>query len=198
MTKVKMLTGFAVIMLTARLAEAKGWNGIIPLRSNRLEVERLIGPSTMPKGSVYRLKDEVVIVDYSDGKCEDVRGTKWAVPRNIVISITVNPRKRLRVHDLGFNLASFKKITDPEVEDAVYFVNEEEGVSVISRTSDDVVISVIYTAAKVDDKLRCESPVRKPSRKRHARFGDSGEQQTAKHKQTQLRELNETHKSPPT
>lgn len=162
-----ILMGLVLIMLTASLTKAKGWHGIIPLRSTRIEVERLIGPPATPKGSIYKLKDEVVMIDYSAGECEDVRGTRWAVPRNTVISITVNPRNRLRACDLGFNLDSFKKINDPEVEDAVYFVNEDEGVNIMSRASDEVVISVIYTAGHEDENLRCSKVLR---RRRPNRF----------------------------
>lgn len=160
-TTVKIVPSFMLIMLSATLVEAKGWRGIIPLRSSRKEVERQIGPPAKTKGSVYKLKDEVVMINYSTGKCDDIRVTSWAVPRNTVISITVNPRSRMKLRDLGFNLDNFKRLNDPEVEDAVYFVSEGEGISIISRPSDDVVISIIYGPSNEDKNLHCSRPAMK-------------------------------------
>jgi hypothetical protein len=111
------------------------------------------------------LKDEVILIDYSIRRCENIRGTKWNVARNTVISITVNPRSKSSAQDLGFNLESLKRIDDPEVEDAIYFVNDKDGISILSRRSDDVVISVIYTASQQDNRLRCPT-LRKPRTRR--------------------------------
>jgi hypothetical protein len=164
MTMIKILICLTLILSAVSSIEGKSWRGIVPLRSNRVEVERLIGAPSAPGGSIYNLKDEVVIIDYSKGRCEDIRGTKWNVARNTVISITVSPRARLRADELAFNLKSFKKINNPEVEDAIYRVNDKDGISITSRASDEVVISVIYTASRLDNRLRCHD-----ARKAHAR-----------------------------
>jgi hypothetical protein len=52
------------------VAPPVGWHGIVPLHSNRKEVEKMLGsPSEeLPRNSVlYRTKDEAVIVFYSKG-----------------------------------------------------------------------------------------------------------------------------------
>ena len=64
-----LATVICIILIIATCAFGKGWRGIVPLHSNRSDVERLLGPSAEPS-NIYKLKDMVVVVDYTDGPCE--------------------------------------------------------------------------------------------------------------------------------
>jgi hypothetical protein len=137
------------------LSQAKEWHGIVPLHSTRKDVEQLIGPPTTPGGRIYNLENEVVLIDYSDGPCEQGWPFGWNVPQDTVTAITVNPRKMISLSELGIDLSGYQKVQDEEVRTVLYYVNGEEGVHIESRTLKPIVVSVIYTPAAKDRNLLC-------------------------------------------
>jgi hypothetical protein len=136
-------------------SQAKEWRGIVPLHSNRKDVERLIGSPAEPGGNVYNLENEVVLIDYSDSPCERGWPFGWDVPPGTVTSITVNPRKTIMLSDLGFDLSKYQKMQDPEVGAVVYYYNSEEGVHIQSLTYEPVAISINYLPTAKDKQILC-------------------------------------------
>lgn len=96
MINLRIFFSSIVLLLMVNFASnAKGWRGIVPLRSNRSDVERLLG---MPNGKYqrYEIKNEEATIIFSKGEC--VEG--WKVPRDTVISITVTFKQSPKLSDL--------------------------------------------------------------------------------------------------
>jgi hypothetical protein len=90
-------TAFSILLIlfSAQSSFAKGWRGIVPLHSVRLDVERLLGPPTQssPYGDYYyKLPDELAVIQFQNVSCNEGCGFGWNVPIGTVISIGVIPR----------------------------------------------------------------------------------------------------------
>jgi hypothetical protein len=167
MKVIKILaTGTCLMLIMANCVFGRGWRGIVPLHSSRKEVERLLGPSTKPRPA-YKLEDIVVVVDYADGPCEKCWPFGWNVPTGTVLSVTVRPTRKLNLVDSGFDLSSFKKTKDPEVEAVSYYTNEEEGVTIVYRDLDQSIDTIIYGPSAQEKNLSCPADLRNP----HGRSG---------------------------
>ena len=66
------------------------WSGLIPLRSSRTDVEKLLGQPKMTHGStsIYENERQRVDVRYSKGSCQ-IGGEVWNVAKDMVIEIVV-------------------------------------------------------------------------------------------------------------
>lgn len=138
-------------VLSAGFLQERGWRGIVPLRSTRRDVERLVGPPMTPGGITYDLKTERVNVGYSVGGCE--KGEEWNVPPGTVVMVRVYPQTKVMLSDLQIDLNTLKKFVDPHIEESI-FVNEEAGIS-IRTTSGGEVVSLQYFPQAKDSHLRC-------------------------------------------
>lgn len=143
------------ITLFSAPPKTRGWRGIVPPRSTRADVERLLGPpadSSNKFMSAYRLKDEDVLFQYeSDRQCEPAGG--WRVPSGTVVSITVTPKTRLPFTNLPFDTSSYKKTSGGHRAEDIVYTNEEEGVSITVFQGD--VTTISYFPGAADSKLRC-------------------------------------------
>jgi hypothetical protein len=137
----------------------EGWKGIVPLRSTRVDVERLLGaPSSRCKGLCrYESKDEVVFVRYSGEPCNNEEQNRWRVPPDTVIDLTVNLGETPKLSDLKLNLKKFKRTQDPELHGYSTYKNEDRGVS-YAVSSDGRIYSIDWFATTKDNEaLRCPS-----------------------------------------
>ena len=79
----------AVVLGSAMNCKAKTWRGLVPLKSTRVDVERLFGPSSSTPASYY-LKDINVYIQYSSCRCgQDCKTDPWNVPPDTVLVIRV-------------------------------------------------------------------------------------------------------------
>lgn len=143
---------FITLILTQN-TEAKDWRGIVPLRSTRADVERLLGQPEQGSGGVYQTVSESILVSYSEKPCD----YGWQVPPGTVINISVRPKNPPALASLKLDERKYEKRTDPHIGSLHYYVNPEEG---INYTVDAGVVTCIeyYSSAK-DNTLRC-APVR--------------------------------------
>jgi hypothetical protein len=158
----KILLIAALMLTTADLVAAKGWRGIVPLHSTRIDVERLLGrPEGAKRSSFesYKAGDEFVHVWYSSGNCDD---DGWRVPRDTVTSFEVSatanrisPQKLFE--NLGIDLKTFNRYTNVGHELETIYVNGDEGMFVSVATVDEkeTVNFVSYGPTKKDEYLRC-------------------------------------------
>jgi hypothetical protein len=190
----KTLLYFAAIFLPLLAVSptvlAKEWRGIVPLRSNRGDVERLLGPARECQHNVctYRMKEEAVVtVSYSDGPlCDGSCQGGWLVPRDTVVQVQVwevyDPEKG------GTTLSDLKVDKSRLREERGHipvsdFIDDEEGVTYTVQTvaryvtrdgkrvaegQPDVVTTITYTPAAKDKSLRCpDSPPGAPNNGMH-------------------------------
>jgi hypothetical protein len=168
-----ILTFLFVALATISHPQANSWHGIVPLRSTRADVEKLLGPPTpdskAPYAADYKTNNERVFVLYSTGPCNVEPSHGWNVPRGTVINITVEPNIKPKFADLKIDESKYEKRRDPEILHAAYYTNEEEGVSITVNTDEGVVTAISYSPMSKDNHLRC--PTSSTLNPRHKRRG---------------------------
>jgi len=145
-------------LATAANAEAKGWRGIVPLHTSRAEVEKLLGPPIERQSDysvLYRTETETVIINYARGlPCGiGAKYGQWRVPRDTVESIYITPNRGSPLSRLNIDESRYKKSSGGHRPEDIYYVNEQEGESLIVFM--DEVMSITYSPAASDEGLRC-------------------------------------------
>jgi hypothetical protein len=152
--KISHLIFFCLALSTSAISQEKGWRGIVPLRSTRADVQKLLGHSTdQGYGATYDLGSEAVTFEYSSGPCTKRRKNGWNVPVNTVIRIRVSSSIKTRFSDVNIDKEKFEKIEDPELPDIFYYRNSEKGITY--EVQDDFIITTEYGPSSKDKTLRC-------------------------------------------
>jgi hypothetical protein len=151
---VRSLLLFLFCLLLVSESKAKSWRGIIPLKSTRADVERLLGRPNA-KYQRYQIENEEATVTFSKGECAE----GWKVPRDTVLNMTITFKQRRTLSDLKVDLTKYERFTDPHVSH-VYYSNREEGVmyEVFEGNSADTgaILDVYYQPTRKDERLlRC-------------------------------------------
>jgi len=130
------------------------WRGIVPLKSSRADVERLLGQPTGPLPTYY-LSDNTVAFWYSHCRCGDkCKDDGWNVPVDTVVSIRVDLKGVVRLADLGLDLTQFKKLPgDDDVPASFVYSNAEEGLAI--EGGGEYASALIYGPRLKDNHLRC-------------------------------------------
>lgn len=135
------------ILATAGTIQAKEWRGIVPTRTDRNEVVRLLGqPSEFNRiRSVYRFDDEEVYIVFSSSEiCPDSMAQT-----DRVLLIQVTPRKRILMSDLKLDESKFRKFSpSPLASEYQGYIDSIEGL--IIRTKNGQVDRLFYVAAAKD------------------------------------------------
>jgi hypothetical protein len=140
--------------------QTDGWRGVVPLRSTRKDVERLLGPAYDATKSLYKTGRENISVRYSEGPC--VGSTGWKAPLDTVLDITITPRPygKIRLTEIDIDRNKFKKTDHPELPGNYHLINEEAGITVYVQkdrvTGEDRLTGLNYKPAARDKNLRCE------------------------------------------
>lgn len=118
----------------------QGYRGIVPLKSTRMDVERLFGKPANSDREIYYFRDEIVSFGYSKYGCKSaplVPGWPipppegWNVPTDTVLVVRVNLRKQVPLTSLGIDLKTFKKVRgDHDVPSHFRYVDEEAGLTI--------------------------------------------------------------------
>ena len=150
---------FLSFLIITNRSNVKGqdWRQIVPLKSTRAEVERLLGLPTGAYYAQYELKQGSLFIEYSSGPCRPERKGGWNVPRDVVIRVNFTPRHRKRIADLKLDPKKFRTIVDDHVIGVLYYVNDEEGITY--QVQSGKIDSVEYHPTKRDDHLYCGYPV---------------------------------------
>lgn len=151
------LIALVVIVPTCAKPQSKGWHGIVPLRSTRADVIRLLGAPNVD-GKYYEIDNYTLYIDYSDGPCEKGK-SGWNVPRDTVVRISLAPTKDLKYGDLKIDRKKYKKSKDGELPEIIYYTNDAEGITISVRGGE--VRNIYYNPTSKDDYLRCPSSASK-------------------------------------
>jgi hypothetical protein len=158
----------ALITVFARHISAKDWRGLIPLRSTRADVERLLGkpPSpptdgtrvyTLNKGrSIYFTDEGEVYIVYAADLFAGPRQCLDTVTAGTVLMIQVTPKTKRPISDFVIDEKKYRKFDPANSPDLGYeaYVNEEDGL--IIRAYKGSVDEIVYVASALD-KLQCPS-----------------------------------------
>lgn len=128
----KYLTACLLVILScSHLSPAKEWRGITPLKSNRADVERLLGRPDENIGDTfltYYFPDIVVSIQFSaNPQCRaNLPQDSWNVSTGTVTTIRVDIRNQVLLSDLQIDLSKFKvRKGTSDIVGHFYFTNED-------------------------------------------------------------------------
>ena len=139
--------------LWACMVSAHEWRGIVPMRSTRADVERLLGPPKVNDflASYYDFPTEFAVVEFQGDSCETECPPVWNVAIGTVISVGVIPKRYSRKNK--FLKSDYQVIHRSSGFD--YFENEAEGLAVEEYKG--AVTLVNYNHARRDRPSFCPS-----------------------------------------
>lgn len=146
-----------VILLCEAVIFSQSWRRIVPLRTTRKEVEKLLGPPTVV-GTVptYYLDDGRVEVFYSIPCGGPPIPNKWNVPRDTAFAVSFVPKNELRLADMHLDLTKFRREQASfDNPDSVLLINDDEGLRYRYSLATDVVDSYTFGPTTKDEPLRC-------------------------------------------
>jgi hypothetical protein len=149
-----LLPAVALVFFASSSTMGGEWHGIVPLRSTKSDVLRLLGPPNSKYGR-YLIDGEEATIIYSDGPCL----SGWNVPRDTVRLISVTFRQSLKLPDLKITFDNYERARDPFVTTHVYYTNREEGIryEVFEGRNEKRVLQVYFEPTSKDEiLLRCE------------------------------------------
>ena len=155
--RILFLCGF--ILVTAVNASAQQWRKIVPLKSTRADVERLLGPNENSYGVIYEFKDGNLFIEYSSGPCRKDRKGGWNVRDGVVISFSFAAINKPPEADLKLNRKRFRRVVDTHTPSVSYYINDKDGIMYeIQRGR---VHSVEYYPPKRYEHLHCRDGIEK-------------------------------------
>lgn len=148
------LVGALMVLTMSTYCSGQGWRNIVPLKSTKADVERLLGPATGDPPRYY-LPENTVYFQYSNCKCgEKCKTDDWNVPPDTVIAIRVGMKGVVKLAELKIDLTHFKK--GPGADDvpgSFVYMNRDEGLAI--EGGGDYVTALIYGPRAKDDQVRC-------------------------------------------
>lgn len=152
------------------IAQAKPWRGIVPLKSTRADVERLLG--VPGKHGRYQFDEERAYVNYAGaGPCHPANGCLCLVSEDIVISIRVELEVEMRFSTLNLDSKKYEKLISPQDPNLASYSNDEEGIiyTVDLKNDDVTAIEYLPTSKDCQEVLRRATPAGVQSSRRKAR-----------------------------
>jgi hypothetical protein len=135
------------------------WRGIVPLRSTRVDVEKLLGKPISSRYAtfVYDSDEERIDILYSAGKCVLSGSERWNVPSDVVITIELRPKKSLLIQDLHLDPHKYRRVQESHPANWFVYRNTQEGVMIetILYANAELVDSISYFPTTKDNGLRC-------------------------------------------
>ncbi len=143
-----------VIFLLAATVNAEPWRGIVPLKSTRSDVERLLGkplPGNMNFYVTYKFESEEVRVRYADRTlCTRVDECECRVPDNTVLTVVVQPKTKIKFSSLNLDQSKFHAIVNAENTNNVAHSDFDAGLMYVISKRDDLVLYVQYSPTAKD------------------------------------------------
>lgn len=165
MTRIKNLFGLFLMVFIVSEARANEWRGIVPLKSTRSDVERLLGkPNQLGR---YQIQDERVTIWYSEGPCESRYGAlgkancECLVAKDTVLKVAITFDSPVKVSKFGIDIKKYQRTAvDAAYRPTATYSDFTEGVVYTIRESEDVVTNVDYlpSAKDCDDVIRSQVP----------------------------------------
>lgn len=152
----------SLVMGMADATVAKPWRGIVPLRSKRQHVRKVLGkPVIEGTGSIelYEKQEGRVQVMYARKPCEQglpADWGNWKVARDTVVNISITLHEEFPVANLKIrNIEKYKWYTGES--GATYYRDELRGIEY--QVQDDMVTAIAYGPTTRNRDLRCRKDV---------------------------------------
>ena len=146
-TKLKIASVCAVLLCSVTILQAKEWRGIVPLKSTRADVEKLLGkPNELGR---YQFKNERAYIRYSTG-CNRIDDCWCLVPKDTVTYIYVNLEVELKFTDLKIDRSEYEKTSSTHLPGIVTYANDKDGIIYTIDEKDDEVMDITYVPTAKD------------------------------------------------
>lgn len=122
--------------LGVQIPSTGAWRGLVPLKSTRADVERLLGPSEArrdKRAATYYLSDIVVLVNFfGNPKCKEALPyDTWDVAPETITGLAITLKRPVPISEVGIDLTKFKKVHgDFDIADHFYYSHLEDGFSI--------------------------------------------------------------------
>ncbi len=154
-TSLKFATSLVILFLSAVVSHAEQWRGIIPLKSTRADVERLLGKPN--HSGRYQFENERADIEYATGSCNIADRCECFVSVDTVIEIYVELEVELSFSTLNIDKVKFEKKIFPEDPNLAIYSNDERGIIYAVSERDDEVTTIQYLPSAKD----CEKVLKK-------------------------------------
>ncbi len=121
---------------------AKEWRGVVPLKSTRADVERLLGKPN--QYGVYQFNDEKARIEYSDGTCTRHDYCQCLVPKDTVLSIFVLPERAIKFSEFVKDRSHYQRVKSHPDRPSVTYENKQDGVRYIVNEWRDEIDSIDF------------------------------------------------------
>lgn len=85
----------------------------------------------------------------------DPSSSGWNIPEHTVVSITVYPRHRPKLSDIGIDVRKYENVKDIDILDEVHYIDETKGMGITVDTTTDEVLYFDYFPAAKNNVLKC-------------------------------------------
>ena len=146
LTKVAIL--LSVVVFAVETSHAKSWRGIVPLKSTRADVERLLGkPNQLGR---YQFEKERAYIHYKNGPCSvGDDSCECFAPNDTVVEIYVELEDWFKFSTLNIDKSKFTKSVYPEDRNLAVYSNDDAGIIyVVSQRHGDVMTIQYLPSAK--------------------------------------------------
>jgi hypothetical protein len=142
MAFIKLTLIIVLLLFTQVDLQAKEWRGIVPLKSTRSDVERLLGKPNQ-RGR-YEFKEERAYIFYVESKCEKGNDECYCfAPKDVVSRISVTMEIETSFSKLGLDKAKYTRF--PQLEKAIaIYSSEEEGIYYEVNEKEDDITHIDY------------------------------------------------------
>ncbi|MGH9875195.1 MAG: hypothetical protein ACRD9S_22295 [Pyrinomonadaceae bacterium] len=151
--KLQVVAGGVLMLLLTANSQGKAWRQIVPLKSTRADVERLLGK---PNGlGRYQFDDERAYIYYTKRPCDRADDCACLVPQDTVLEIFVTPEVEMKFSKLKIDKGKFTRTRSTHLLTVISYSNDDEGI--IYAVDDDEVTDITYVPSKTD----CQELIKK-------------------------------------
>lgn len=156
--KLRAVFCFSLLLSMADTTVAKPWRGIVPLRSKRAHVRRVLGKPIIGRDGaieLYEKQEGRIQIMYARKPCEQglpADWGNWKVARDTVVNISITLRAEIPVAALKIrNIEEYKWYTGDS--GATYYHDKRSGIEY--QVQDGMVTGIAYGPTTSDRALRC-------------------------------------------
>lgn len=155
-----LLVNLMVTVICLGQSWAPEWRKLTPLKSTRIEVEKILGKpeQSFDSYAIYKNANGRFSVWYSLGGCEHkIEGRQWNVPRGLMTSLSVFVNESRPFTRYVPNVADFRRVEMP-YNRIVYVSSDESLVSTTIKPSNqnEFVYAIDLDPTKEQEKLLCK------------------------------------------
>jgi len=162
----RFLPSIIAILLAGCLpivAQAKAWRGLVPLRSTRADVERLLGkPGQYGR---YQFDRERAYINFAGpGPCNEMNSCLCLVSEDTIVSIFIELEVEMLFSRLGVDKKKYIKQVSPQDPNLATYSNRDAGIIYTVNQAEDDVLTIEYlpTASACKQVKRKNRPSKRP------------------------------------